>query len=362
MNTTRVLIVDDSELIRSILTTILSGDPTIEVVGTAADPFEARHKIKQLNPDVITLDVEMPRMDGITFLKNLMRLRPTPVVMISTLTQQGAEITIEALELGAVDFITKPRVSKKDALLALTEVIQEKVRHASRVNPASLGQSNAAKAGNKISYDTANCVQAGVDIIAIGASTGGTTAIKDVLAELPANMPPIVIVQHMPEQFTASFAARLDKASDINVLEVIQDNTLLKPGHAYLARGDQHMKVALRGGIFYAELDDSGPVSGHKPSVNVLFDSVAKLSGARSVGVLLTGMGSDGATGLGRMKQKGSVTVAQDEATSVVWGMPGVAVRAGAVDKVLPLDKVAEFLVRVCYSGQLPKRTIGNRG
>lgn len=362
MKTTRVLIVDDSELIRSILTSILSGDPEIEVVGTASDPFEARDKIKQLNPDVITLDIEMPRMDGITFLKNLMRLRPTPVVMISTLTQQGAEITIEALELGAVDFITKPRVSKKDALLELTGVIREKVLHAARVNLASLGKSNPALAANKISYDTTNCVQSGIDLIAIGASTGGTTAIKDVLSELPLNMPPIVMVQHMPEQFTASFADRLDKSSAIGVSEVVQSGTALKPGHAYLARGDQHLRVISRHGSLVAELDDSGPVSGHKPSVNVLFDSVAKVSGIRSIGVVLTGMGSDGATGLGRMKHSGAVTVAQDESTSVVWGMPRVAVRAGAVDKVLPIGKVAEFLVRVCYSGQVPKRSVTGRG
>lgn len=356
MKTIRVLIVDDSELIRSMLTSILSEDEQITVVGTASDPFDAREKIKSLNPDVITLDIEMPRMDGITFLKNLMRLRPTPVVMISTLTQQGAEITLEALELGAVDFITKPKVSKKDALLELSSIIQDKVKQAARVHPSALGKSHVAKAGAPSRFDIRNCTHSGVDLIAIGASTGGTTAIRDVLFELPDNMPPIVMVQHMPGQFTASFASRLDKSCNITVTELTEPSVRLRPGHAYLANGSQHMKIAMQQGALVAISDDAQPVSGHKPSVNVLFDSVAKVNGLRTIGVLLTGMGADGATGLGRMKNGGAITVAQDEATSVVWGMPRVAIRAGAVDKVLPLTKVAEFLVRACYSGQLAKR------
>lgn len=361
MKLVRVLIVDDSELIRSIMTSILSADPMIEVVGTAMDPFEAREKIKQLNPDVITLDVEMPRMDGITFLKNLMRLRPMRVVMISTLTQQGADVTLEALELGAVDFIAKPRVSKREALLELSGVVQEKVKQAARVSTSALGKSNLDKARSQIKFDTTSCTQGGIDLIAIGASTGGTTALKNVLAQLPSDMPPIVIVQHMPDHFTASFAERLDKSSGLAVEEMNRSGTVLQAGHVYIAKGSQHMKISSKNGVLNAYMDDSEPVTGHKPSVNVLFDSVAKLNGLRTIGVLLTGMGSDGAVGLGRMKQNGAVTVAQDEATSVVWGMPRVAIRTGCVDKVLPLNKVAEFLVRVCYAGELPKRTEASR-
>jgi len=355
MKPVKVLIVDDSELIRSLLTSILSSDPKISVVGTAADPLEAREKIKLLNPDVITLDIEMPRMDGITFLKNLMRLRPTPVIMISTLTEQGAEITLEALDIGAIDFVTKPRVNKADSLLELSQIICDKVKYAAQVNLENFttgGSQISAAVKPRASFDVALKGNKNADIIAIGASTGGTVAIKEVLSNLPPQMPPIVMVQHMPESFTASFADRLNKTCPLTVLELNRSGTVLEPGHAYLARGSHHMKVSVRGNDLIAVLDDSGPVNGHRPSVNVLFDSVAKINGIRAVGALLTGMGSDGATGLGRLKQQGAITIAQDETSSVVWGMPRVAIRAGAADVVLPLNKIGDYLVKVCFSGQ----------
>lgn len=343
-----VLVVDDSELIRSLLTSILSSDAQLEVVGAAEDPLQARDMIKKLNPDVVTLDIEMPKMDGITFLKNIMRLRPTPVVMISTLTEKGAEITLEALSIGAVDFVAKPKVDPSANLQAMAGIICAKVKQAARVKVDSID----AGVGNpraKQSVDPRKFSKSALDLIVIGASTGGTLALKEVLSGLPEMMPPIAVVQHMPEKFTASFASRLDKECDLRVVEMNEEGQKMEPGHVYIANGGQHMRIMKRG-LEYRLYGDDGPaVNRHKPSVDVLFDSVAALRDAHTVAVLLTGMGADGANGMGNLKDIGAVTVAQDEHSSIVWGMPRVAVEMGVVDHVLPLTKISGFLTQRCY-------------
>lgn len=363
MNTStavKVLIVDDSELIRSLLTEILSSDPAIDVVGTAFDPLDARDKIKQLNPDVLTLDVEMPRMDGITFLKNLMRLRPMPVVMISTLTEKGAETTLQAMELGALDYISKPKVQVDKELSALAQEICTKVKQAARANVEALVQNIQQRqfSGTTSSATTSATTQPlpadkpsnNIKLIAIGASTGGTEAIKEVLCGLPSQMPPIVIVQHMPAGFTASYAKRLDQLMKLTVTEFNESGVLLKPNHVYIAHGAYHLRVQQLGGVLKGYVDSGEPVNRHKPSVDVLFDSVAEYCGASAVGVILTGMGIDGASGLGRMRETGALTIAQDEKSSVVWGMPRVAVQQGAAKEILPLMQIGRFLVDSCYA------------
>jgi len=345
----KVLIVDDQALIRQLLHSILSQDPDIEVIGTAVDPFDARKKIKQLNPDVITLDIEMPQMDGITFLKNLMRLRPTPVVMISTLTEKGADITLEALEIGAIDYIPKPKIAVESELPAIASQIIEKVKNAALANLHAL-EPNTNQEQSRYALKPSTSKQNNrIDLIAIGASTGGTEAIKEVLRRLPNAMPPIVIVQHMPAGFTTSFAARLEQMLDLNVEEFTSKSKQLLPNHIYLANGSQHLSVKEKGSHFFGITDDSEEVNRHKPSVEVLFSAVAKHCKNRAIGVMLTGMGSDGAKGMLSMKNAGAITIAQDEASSVVWGMPRAAAELGATTTILPLQKIGKFLVKQVY-------------
>ncbi|MGD9754901.1 MAG: chemotaxis response regulator protein-glutamate methylesterase [Acidimicrobiia bacterium] len=344
----RVLIVDDSALVRQVLTDILTSDGHIEVVGVAADPYVAREKIKQLNPDVITLDVEMPRMDGITFLANLMRLRPMPVVMVSSLTQPGADVTLSALELGAVDFISKPKLDVARGLGGYAEELVAKVRMAAtaRVRTASTRLGPSAPAAVQAAPLVMARVRTTDRLLAIGASTGGTEAIREVLALLPADAPPTLITQHIPEAFSAAFADRLDRASAMRVSQAVHGEQIL-PGHAYVAPGNQHLRVKRSGARFICRLDGGDPVNRHRPSVDVLFESVAHEIGINAIGVLLTGMGADGADGLKRMRDAGAPTIAQDEATSVVWGMPGEAVRRGGADEVLPLGRIAARVIEL---------------
>ncbi len=345
----KVLIVDDSALLRSVLTEIFNSDPRLEVVGDACDPYIAREKIKALNPDVITLDIEMPRMDGISFLKKIMRLRPMPVVMVSTLTEKGAPATLEALEIGAFDYIAKPKEGAR-ALEEYSREIIEKVVAASksRVRPAENLVKVKPKSNKIVSPASSNLLKKNM-VLAIGASTGGTEAIKDVLADIPGDCPPIVISQHIPEVFSASFAKRLDSLCAMNVYEA-KHGQPIHPGCAYLAPGHSHLKITKSvSGALVCTLDKGELVNRHRPSVEVMFDSVVKNYGKNVMGVLLTGMGMDGAAALLRMKQAGCITVVQDEASSVVWGMPGAAYKMGASDNVLALDKIAGFIIKQCY-------------
>ena len=358
MNRIKVLIIDDSALIRQMLTEILSGDPAIEVVGTAPDPYAAREKIKTLNPDVLTLDVEMPRMDGITFLGNLMRLRPMPVVMISSLTEKGAEITLQALELGAVDFVSKPKLDVEHGMQEYAEEIRGKVKVAAGIPSSRLArQTSATRASEPMPKLSADAVLGASQahkpfkttdaIIAIGASTGGTEAIKEVLLRLPADAPGIVITQHIPAEFSGPFARRMDSLCALAVCEA-SDGQQILPGHAYIAPGGRHLLVQRSGARYVCCLNDGPPVNRHRPSVDVLFRSVAQSAGLNAVGVLLTGMGDDGALGLKELLESGAPTLAQDEASSVVWGMPGRAWAIGAAQQLLPLNDIARgILLRV---------------
>lgn len=342
--TTRVLIVDDSALVRKVMTEILSSDPSIEVVGAASDPHDARSMIKELNPDVLTLDVEMPRMDGITFLGNLMRLRPMPVVMVSSLTETGADVTLTALELGAIDFVTKPKLDVAHGLQEYADEITAKVKAAARARPrARMSPEGLARPGIGAAAPQAvmTRVRATDRLLAIGASTGGTEAIREVLEAMPPDAPPTVITQHIPEAFSKPFAERLDRHSHMRVCEA-SDGQQILPGHAYVAPGNRHLKVKRDGARFICRLDNGDPVNRHKPSVDVLFESVAQQVGVNAVAVLLTGMGADGARGMRLILDAGGPTIAQDEATSVVWGMPGEAVKLGAAKEVLPLSKIAK--------------------
>lgn len=350
MSKIKVLIVDDAALMRKLLTEILSSSPKLDVVGTAADPYIAREKIKQLNPDVITLDVEMPRMDGVTFLKNLMRLRPIPVVMISTLTEDGADITLEALESGAIDYIPKPKSDFEYSLDKYSHDIIEKVITAASVNVSKIEKRiksvNMMKVVPKHTVDevlaagNTKFINTTDKFIAIGASTGGTEAIKEVIMALPSDVPGIVVAQHIPATFSNSFARRLDEYSNLRVVEARNGDQIL-PGHAYLAPGDRHLLVKRTGAKYICELNDGPEVNRHKPSVDVLLRSVAQSAGPNAMGVMLTGMGADGAQGMLEMKNAGAFNVVQDEKTSVVWGMPGAAYKLGAADKVQPLEKIA---------------------
>jgi len=335
----KVLIIDDSPLIRRLLSEILSQASDIEVVGCAEDPYQAREMIKLLNPDVLTLDVEMPKMDGISFLRNLMRLRPMPVVMISTLTQQGSPITLEALELGAVDFIAKPTVNVKQQMSQYAYVVQQKVRVAAGARVRSF------KKVSTVSEPLPSNAQFLLNkVIAMGASTGGTEAIKEVLIKMPTNCPAIVITQHIPPVFSTSFAQRMDRTCAINVKEA-QHGDKLTAGWAYIAPGGLHLSIKKRGASLYCELDDSEPVNRHKPAVDVLFNSLLECGAKNIVAALLTGMGSDGAKGLLSIKQAGGYTIAQDEFSSVVWGMPKAAVDLGAAHEIVALDKVTQRLL-----------------
>ena len=358
-NVVKVLIVDDSALVRQILSEILNSDPDIEVVGAAADPYAAREKIKKLAPDVITLDVEMPRMDGITFLGNLMRLRPTPVVMISSLTEQGADVTLRALELGAVDFVSKPKLDISQGLEQYAEEILLKVKAAAGARVRTLSRkpvSSTLAAAGVAEKHTADAVldkrpgrghfRTTERIIGIGASTGGTEAIKDLLRELPPDMPGIVVSQHIPEAFSAPFATRLNNQSQLTVLEA-KDGQQVLAGHAYIAPGNRHLLVHRDGARYICRLNDGPPVNRHKPSVDVMFRSLAQHAGSNTVGVILTGMGDDGAAGLGEIQESGGSTLVQDEKSSVVWGMPGEAYKRGFADQVLTLSKIPTHLIRL---------------
>ena len=345
-NKIKVLIVDDSALVRQMLSEMLNGAPDIEVVGTAQDPYVARERIKSLNPDVLTLDVEMPRMDGVTFLRNLMRLRPMPVVMVSTLTEKGADITFQALELGAVDFVSKPKTDIAHSLDDYAEEIVAKVRMAARARVQPLQDRAVAEAPPRHSADAvlgkaapARHFRTTDRILAIGASTGGTEAIKEVLMRLPADTPGTVITQHIPAAFSAPFARRMDGVSAMTVCEA-EDGQQIVTGHVYIAPGDRHLLVERDGSRYVCRLSDGPPVNRHKPSVDVLFRSVAQNVGGNALCVLLTGMGDDGARGMLEMKEAGAPTIAQDEKSSVVWGMPGEAVKLGCVDDVLSLGRI----------------------
>lgn len=346
-----VIVVDDSALIRALLKDILDSDPRLKVVAVAKDAFEARDLIKKHNPQVLTLDVEMPKMNGIAFLTNLMRLRPMPVVMISTLTQAGAPLTLQALELGAIDFVAKPSADGSGGLEAYRELICEKVFSAagSRVRGVSpQARTQQSEKSALLARMVANKRPKRGFLVAIGASTGGTEAIKEVITSLPLNSPPVVVVQHIPQAFSASYAQRVDKASAVSVFEA-KDGQKIERGCVYIAPGDSHLTVTVVRGAYMCRLERNDLVNRHRPSVEVLFDSVIAVAGDKAVGVLLTGMGADGAAALLRMKQRGCATIAQDEETSVVWGMPGAAVKLGAVDKILPLDKVAAAILNVAY-------------
>lgn len=348
----RVLIIDDSALVRKMLAGMLSEDPQIEVVGSAPDPLAAREKIKQLNPDVLTLDVEMPRMDGLTFLDNLMRLHPMPVVMVSSLTARGAEVTLRALELGAVDFLAKPGSDLTGTFGDSAEEIRAKVKMAARARPrARTEPAQPPRASPRFDADAVlprvtGSASSGGRIIAIGASTGGTEAIRVVLSMMPPDAPPIVITQHIPAQFSAPFAQRMDRCSAMRVCEA-RDGQSIQAGHAYIAPGDRHLLVVRDGSRQVCRLHDGPLVNRHKPSVDVLFRSVVAGIGAAGIGALLTGMGDDGARGLKEMRDAGAPTVVQDEATSVVWGMPGSAWKLGAADQALPLEAIAGRLLEL---------------
>ncbi len=342
----RVLIVDDSALVRQVLSEILSQDPGIEVVGTASDPLIARDKIKQLEPDVLTLDVEMPRMDGLTFLQNLMRLRPMPVVMVSSLTEAGAQVTLDALALGAVDFVTKPKLDVERGLNNYASELCERVRSAARARVARLQPTTAAAASpaTPIKYRTTD------RLIAIGASTGGTEAIRVILEQMPADAPATVITQHIPAAFSKPFAERLDRHSKMTVVQAEDDMPLLA-GHAYVAPGGLHLRVQRSGARWRCRLGEDDPIRRHRPSVDALFESVAQAAGANASAVLLTGMGDDGARGLLALRKAGAATMVQDEASSVVWGMPGAAYTLGAAQQVLPLAEIASALLASTNSG-----------
>jgi len=350
MAKTRVVVVDDSALVRSLLSEMINRQPDMECVGAASDPYVAREMIRNLDPDVITLDIEMPRMDGIDFLAKLMRLRPMPVVMVSTLTERGADVTLKALELGAIDFVSKPKVGVADGLRQLQNDITEKVRIAAkaRVHRLPAASPNAPPPAQGTTSTTTPPTSLGrlstEKIIFIGASTGGTEATKEVLMALPADCPAVVITQHMPPGFTRSYAARLDGLCRISVKEATDGERIL-PGHAYIAPGGLHLSVERSGANYVARVQDGEPVNRHKPSVEVLFKSAARTAGRNAVAIMLTGMGGDGAKAMREMRDAGAYTIAQDEATCVVFGMPREAIAAGAVQEVLPLNKVATHLM-----------------
>ena len=336
----RVLVIDDSALVRSLLAEIINRQADMSCVGAAADPLIAREMIRELSPDVLTLDVEMPRMDGIDFLGRLMRLRPTPVVMVSSLTERGAEVTMRALELGAVDVVAKPKIGLSDGLARLAEDITDKIRTASRARMRRAASTPAAAPAPAAPLGRLSTEK----IIFIGASTGGTEATKELLLQLPADCPAVMITQHMPPGFTRSYAARLNTLCRLNVREAADGERVL-PGHAYLAPGGLHLSVERSGANYVARVRDGEPVNRHKPSVDVLFQSAATVVGPNALGVMLTGMGGDGARAMKSMRDAGSYNLVQDEATCVVFGMPREAIAAGAAHEVLPLPAIAPRLL-----------------
>ena len=341
---TRVVVVDDSALVRGLLAEIIDRQPDMCCIGAAADPLVAREMIRNLNPDVITLDVEMPRMDGLDFLSRLMRLRPMPVVMVSTLTERGADVTLKALELGAIDFVAKPKIGVADGLRQLGADITEKIRTAAKARVSRLAAAPAAVTPPRPSPMAALGRLSTEKIIFIGASTGGTEATRELLTALPADSPAVMITQHMPPGFTRSYAARLDGLCRIRVAEA-RDGERVLPGHAYIAPGGFHLSVERSGANYVARVQDGEPVNRHKPSVEVLFDSAAKVVGRNALGVMLTGMGADGARAMKTMRDAGSFNLVQDEASCVVFGMPREAIAQGAAHEVLPLARIAPRLL-----------------
>ena len=348
MTRTRVLVIDDSALVRSLLTEIINRQPDMVTVGAARDPLQAREMIRATDPDVLTLDIEMPRMDGLDFLERLMRLRPTPVVMVSTMTERGAEVTLRALELGAVDFVAKPKLDLAVGLREAGADLCDKIRIASKARMRRVAAPPATdpEAATPVARKTPVAGLSTEKLIAIGSSTGGTEAIREVLTRLPPDAPGVLIAQHMPPGFTRSFAHRLDGLCRIAVSEAV-DGERVRSGHAYIAPGDRHLTLVRSGADYVIALDDGPAVNHHRPSVDVLFASVARHAGVNACGVMLTGMGKDGARGMLAMKQAGAVNLAQDEASCIVFGMPREAVAVGAVDEVLPLSRIAARLVEL---------------
>ncbi|MDY0057099.1 MAG: chemotaxis response regulator protein-glutamate methylesterase [Methyloversatilis sp.] len=348
----RVLVVDDSAVMRAVLTEIINQAPDMEVVGTAPDAAVARQKVKETSPDVLTLDVEMPNMNGLEFLDKVMRLRPMPVIMISSQTAQGSETTLQALELGAVDYVAKPRGSLAGLPVSYAQEIHEKIRAAYGARLKVLRSAPAEPAAPAVARPAPAVTSAWGDrIVCIGASTGGTEAIKEVLCRLPANMPGIVMVQHMPEMFTSSFARRLDSLARIRVKEAEQGERIL-PGHAYLAPGHSHLEIRRSGTGYVCELLQTPPYNRHRPAVDVLFNSAAQHARGSAVAALLTGMGKDGAQGMLAMRRAGAWTIGQDQESCVVYGMPREAAQIGACCEVAPLTQVAERIVAALQGGR----------
>ncbi|BBB31044.1 protein-glutamate methylesterase/protein-glutamine glutaminase [Neptunomonas japonica] len=348
MERIKVLIIDDSTLICHVITEVLSADSAFEVVGAAHDPYEARAMIKELKPDVLTLDIEMPKMDGITFLRNLMRLHPLPVIMLSTFTAKGTDETLTALAIGAIDYMPKPRSGAQDmAMSDFAEELKGKLKAAASVKnkivmslpPASRQHSSPVLKPLNLENNI------GQSVIAIGASTGGTEALQEILSVLPKDIPPIVIAQHISASFSARLAKRIDLKSVISVVEAT-DGLALEQGVAYFAPGGRHLKIERHGTRLICRVEDSALVNRHKPSVDVLFDSLNAVNVEVAIAVLLTGMGSDGAEAMLRLKKEGAYTIAQNEESSLIWGMPGSAVKLGAAVDILPLDKVSQALVK----------------
>lgn len=349
----KVLIIDDSALIRSILKEVINSFPDMEAIGAAANPLQAREMIRSLNPDVLTLDVEMPEMDGLTFLEKLMRLRPMPVLMISSLTERGSEAALRALELGAVDFLAKPKLGISEGMREYADDIAEKIR-AAYLSKSRLAQQAASSASmsQELLPSVGNRITSTEKIIILGASTGGTEAIKEFLVRMPADAPGILIAQHMPEAFTKSFAARLDSLCKITVVEA-QGNERVLPGHAFIAPGHSHLLLKRSGANYMTELSQSAPVNHHRPSVEVLFRSAAKNAGHNAIGVMLTGMGKDGANAMLEMRRAGAYNFAQNEASCVVFGMPREAIAVGAVDEVVPIQEMTQrVLLKLAQGGE----------
>jgi two-component system chemotaxis response regulator CheB len=343
MKPIKVLVVDDSAVMRSIMSRVINSQPDMTVVGLANDPIVAMERMRISRPDVMTLDVEMPRMDGLEFLKRLMQTRPMPVVMVSSLTARGADVTLRALELGAVDFIAKPQFAGDSDLASYAEEVAEKLRAAAGASVERPHDKPVAPP--RLTSASMN----GEKLIVVGASTGGVEALREVLARLPENMPPLLIAQHMPGGFTRSFAQRLDGMCEIGVGEG-QDGETLRPGRAYIAPGGRHMLLAAKAGRPVIRLSDAPPVNRHRPSVDTLFRSAAEVAGARCIGVMLSGMGSDGADAMRQLRDLGAYNIAQDEASCVVFGMPKQAITARAVHEVLPLREIPQRLVELCVA------------